>query len=282
MTTVIARNLKSLNKELLSKNLKKKKIGLVPTMGAIHKGHLALINKSLKSAEKTIVSIFVNPIQFNSNEDLKNYPSSIEQDIKLLKQKKVDLIFMPKVKDMYPDDFSTYLNLKKFDDILCGKKRKKHFSGVATVVLKLFSLIKPQIAFFGEKDYQQFIIIKKLVKDLNLDIKVVKVKTVRNEKGLALSSRNRLLSQPERDKASKIYSILKSLSLKNLKKSLKNLDLVKSKISALGIKNIEYLEVRDEKFLELYKPKIDTSKAYRVFVAVKIGKIRLIDNLKLT
>ena len=139
-------------------------------MGAIHNGHLALVDKCLQFTQVTVVTIFVNPIQFNNKKDLKNYPSSIIKDINILKKKGVDIIFIPKKTDMYPAGFSTFIELKKFDNILCGKKRKGHFSGVATVVLKLFSLIKPNFAFFGEKDYQQLFIIKKLVKDLNLKI----------------------------------------------------------------------------------------------------------------
>ena len=217
MPTLIARNLKSLEKALSSQRIKKKKIGLVPTMGAIHDGHLALVDKCLKLSQVTVVTIFINPMQFNNKKDLKNYPTSIRKDISILTEKKVNIIFIPKIKDIYPSDFSTFIELKKFDNMLCGKNRNGHFSGVATVVLKLFCLINPRVAFFGEKDFQQLFIIKKLVRDLNLNIDVQAVKTVRDKNGLALSSRNRLLSKEEKNIASKVNIILREISLKNLK-----------------------------------------------------------------
>ncbi len=282
MTTLIARNLKTLNNILTDYKFREKNIGLVPTMGAIHRGHLALVNKSLKSTEKTIVTIFVNPMQFNNKEDFNNYPDSIKEDIAILTKKKVDLIFIPKKEEIYPSDFSTFVHLKKFDDILCGKNRKNHFAGVATVVLKLFSLIKPQHAFFGEKDYQQLIIIKKLVSDFNLGMKIHSVKTVRDSKGLALSSRNNLLSESQKEKASKINNILKNLSVKNIIGKKKFLGKLEKKLSINGVKNIEYLEVRDDKSLELYDEKKSLGKSYRIFIAVKFGKIRLIDNLRIS
>ena len=279
--TLIARNLKSLKKALSSPKFRKKKIGLVPTMGAIHEGHLALVDKSIKLSEVTIVTIFVNPIQFSNKEDLKNYPKSIDADIKILSLRKVDLIFIPYKRDMYPNDFSTYINLKKFDNILCGKKRKGHFSGVATIVLKLLSLVQPFQAFFGEKDYQQLVIIKKLVEDLNLDVKINSVNTVRDKHGLALSSRNSLLNAEQKIRASKINAILNKINLKNLNNQKDPFHLTKKKLNFHGINKIEYLEIREEKSLELFNSKLDKNKNYRVFIAVKIGKVRLIDNIRL-
>jgi len=276
--TLIARNLKTLKKTLESPKFKNKKIGLVPTMGAIHRGHLTLVDKSLRTSEVTVVSIFVNPLQFNKAEDFKNYPTAYDKDIKILTEKKVDLIFFPDQKDMYPEDFSTYINLKKYNHILCGKKRKGHFSGVAIIVLKLFSLVNPNFAYFGEKDYQQLVIIKKLVKDLNLDIKIFSIRTVRDKNGLALSSRNKLLDKEEKIKASKINSILNKVTLKKLHNQ-KNLYIeIKRKLNSCGIYKIEYLEVRDERSLKLYDPTTRCNENYRVFIAVKIGKVRLIDN----
>ena len=161
------------------------------------------------------------------------------------------------------------------------KKRKRHFSGVATVVLKLFSLIKPNLAFFGEKDYQQLVIIKKLVKDLNLNIKIHCIKTVRDQNGLALSSRNNLLTEKEKLRASNIYLTLKEIAKKGLEDYESELVKIKKRLRNLRIGNIEYLEIRDEKSLELYNPKNESNRNYRVFIAVKIGNIRLIDNKKL-
>ena len=285
MATLIARNLKTLEKALSSKKIKKKDIGLVPTMGAIHNGHLALVDKCLQYSQITIVTIFVNPIQFNNKKDLKNYPSSIRQDINILKKKSVDIIFIPKKADIYPPGFSTFINLKKFDNILCGKKRRGHFSGVATVVLKLFSLINPNFAFFGEKDYQQLFIIKKLVKDLNLKINIKSVKTVRDENGLALSSRNSLLTVNQKKIASKVNTILKGVSLKNLNSPKVLINKISKKFYSEGIKNIEYLEIRNEKTLENYNLANKSNKkdkSYRIFISVKIGNVRLIDNIKLS
>jgi len=280
--TLIARNLKSLEKALSSQRIKKKKIGLVPTMGAIHDGHLALVDKCLKLSQVTVVTIFINPMQFNNKKDLKNYPTSIRKDISILTEKKVNIIFIPKIKDIYPSDFSTFIELKKFDNMLCGKNRNGHFSGVATVVLKLFCLINPRVAFFGEKDFQQLFIIKKLVRDLNLNIDVQAVKTVRDKNGLALSSRNRLLSKGEKNIASKVNIILREISLKNLKSIKSILKKTSKKLYSEGVKKVEYLEVRNEKSLESYTFGKLGNNHYRVFVAVKVGKVRLIDNLRLT
>ena len=183
---------------------------------------------------------------------------------------------------MYPNDFSTFIELKSFDNILCGKNRKGHFSGVATVVLKLFCLINPEFAFFGEKDFQQLFIIKKLVRDLNLNVNVQEVKTVRDKNGLALSSRNRLLNKEEKNIASKINSILKEVSIKDLKINKPILQSTSKKLYSEGVTKIEYLEIREEKSLEIWTPKKFKNKNYRIFIAVKVGKVRLIDNMRLS
>ena len=274
MPTLIARNLKTLEEALSSQKIKKKKIGLVPTMGAIHDGHLALVDKCLELSQLTVVTIFINPMQFNNKKDLKSYPTSIRKDISILTEKKVDIIFIPKINDMYPSDFSTFIELKRFDNILCGKNRGGHFSGVATVVLKLFCLIKPRVAFFGEKDFQQLFLIKKLVRDLNLNIEIQAVKTVRDKNGLALSSRNSLLSKEEKNIASKVNIILRELSLKKLKSPQSQLNQISKKLYSEGVKKIEYLEIRNEQSLESYKHEKLSNKNYRIFIAVKIGKVR--------
>ena len=282
MATLIARNLKTLEEALSSRKIKNKKIGLVPTMGAIHDGHLALVDKCLKLSQVTVVTIFINPIQFNNKKDLNNYPTSIKKDISILSKKKVDIIFIPKVKEVYPNDFSTFIELKSFDNILCGKNRKGHFSGVATVVLKLFCLINPEFAFFGEKDFQQLFIIKKLVRDLNLNVNVQEVKTVRDKNGLALSSRNRLLNKEEKNIAIKINNNLKEVSIKDLKINKPILQSTSKKLYSEGVTKIEYLEIREEKSLEIWAPKKFKNKSYRIFIAVKVGKVRLIDNMRLS
>jgi pantoate--beta-alanine ligase len=186
------------------------------------------------------------------------------------------------VKEVYPNGFSTFIELKNFDNILCGKTRKGHFSGVATVVLKLFCLINPRFAFFGEKDFQQLFIIKKLVRDLNLNINVQEVKTVRDKSGLALSSRNRLLNKEEKNIASKINSILKKVSIKDLQINKSILHSTSKKLYSEGVTKIEYLEIRQEKSLEIWNPKKFENKRYRIFIAVRVGKVRLIDNMRLS
>ena len=280
MTTVIARNFKNLKLYLSDKQLIKKKIGLVPTMGCLHDGHLSLVKKCKLSGCFTIVTIFVNPIQFNKKKDLLKYPSQERADILILKKYNVDLIFIPKLNDVYPKNFSTYLNESLYSNILCGIKRKGHFSGVLTIVLKLFTLTNPDIAFFGEKDYQQLVIVKKMVKDLNLNITINSVHTVRDQYGLALSSRNKLLRKQELHIARKIYfnlikvNLCKEKSITYIKRFLKK-ELIND-----GIRNIEYLEIREENQLTEVK-KLSKKIRARVFIAVKIGKVRLIDNIRI-
>ena len=278
MNTYIARNFKSLKIQLEKKNLIRKKIGLIPTMGSLHEGHLALIKKSKDLNCFTIVTIFLNPIQFNSKTDLIKYPIQEKEDIKLLKNNKVDLIYIPKLKDIYPKNYSTYLSENLYSNLLCGNKRKNHFSGVTTIVLKLFLLINPKVAFFGEKDFQQLVIIKKIIQDLNLNIKVVSVNTVRDQSGLALSSRNKLLSSKQLDIARKINYNLKKVNLYNGKDVTHLKNFLKKEMKKDGIINIEYLEVRSES--ELKKLKEYKNKDTRVFIAVNIGKVRLIDNFR--
>ena len=249
-------------------------------MGCLHDGHLSLVKKSKKLKYFTVVTIFINPTQFNSEKDLKKYPSQEKADITILKENKADLIFVPKVKDIYPKNFSTYLNENLYSNILCAVSRKNHFTGVLTIVMKLFSIINPDVAFFGEKDYQQLIIIKKMIKDLNLSINIKSGKTVRDSYGLALSSRNRLLSEKKLIVARSIYTILrqanvfKGKGVKSLKKYIKR-ELIKN-----GINIIEYIEIREDNNLQEIK-KMNTNIKARIFVAVKIGRVRLIDNMRL-
>ena len=283
MPTVIARDIKSLLIYLNKFKTKNKKIGLVPTMGALHRGHMSLVEKANKISDISIVSIFVNPMQFSNKNDLNSYPSTEHEDIKKLKNNKVDLVFIPKEREIYPLEFSSSIMLKKYDNILCSKNRKNHFSGVATIIVKIFNLCSPTYAFFGEKDYQQLLIVKKLVADFNFNTKIVSIKTVRDENGLALSSRNRLLTQKQYQVASKIHNkIIEILRLKN-KKPIAYLKIVKNSLIDLGVKKIEYLEFRREEDLELLsKNNYNESKPkYRIFLAVYVGNIRLIDNIKI-
>ena len=278
MQTIIARSLLNLKKNL--NNLKKnQKVGLVPTMGCIHNGHLELIKKCKKLKYFTVVTIFVNPAQFNNKNDLKKYPTQEKKDLEILKKNNVDLVFFPKVKQMYPLGYSTYIKEINFSDILCGKYRKNHFGGVLTIVLKLFLIVQPYAAFFGEKDFQQLFLIKKMVKDLNLGVKVIGIPTVRDANGLALSSRNKLLSAKGLDIAKKIYLNIKKIRYLNFK-CTKGIELyLKKELKKSGLNNIEYIEIRESKSLKRSKG-IIKGKTLRVFVAVYVDNVRLIDNYK--
>ena len=279
MQTIIARSLLNLKKNL--NNLKKnQKVGLVPTMGCIHDGHLELIKKCKKLKYFTVVTIFVNPAQFNNQNDLKKYPSQEKKDLEILKKYNVDLVFFPKVKQMYPLGYSTYIKEINFSDILCGKYRKNHFSGVLTIVLKLFLIVQPYAAFFGEKDFQQLFLIKKMVKDLNLGVKIIGIPTVRDANGLALSSRNKLLSAKGLEIAKQIYLNIKKIRYLNFKYT-KDLELyLKKELKKSGLNNIEYIEIRESKSLKRSKS-IIKGKTLRVFIAVYVDDVRLIDNYKL-
>ena len=279
MQTIIARSLLNLKKNL--NNLKKnQKIGLVPTMGCIHDGHLKLVKKCKKLRYFTVVTIFVNPVQFNNQNDLKKYPSQEKKDLEILKNHEVDLVFFPKVKQMYPLGYSTYIKEINFSDILCGQYRKNHFSGVLTIVLKLFLIVQPYAAFFGEKDFQQLFLIKKMVKDLNLGVKIIGIPTVRDANGLALSSRNKLLNARGLEIAKQIYANIKKIRYLDFKFT-KDLELyLKKELKKSGLDNIEYVEIRDTKSLKHPKSVIK-EQTLRVFFAVYINDVRLIDNFKL-
>ena len=279
MQTIIARSLLNLKKNL--NNLKKnQKVGLVPTMGCIHNGHLELIKKCKKLKYFTVVTIFVNPAQFNNKNDLKKYPTQEKKDLEILKKNNVDLVFFPKVKQMYPLGYSTYIKEINFSDILCGKYRKNHFGGVLTIVLKLFLIVQPYAAFFGEKDFQQLFLIKKMVKDLNLGVKVIGIPTVRDANGLALSSRNKLLSAKGLEVAKQIYLNIKKIRYLNFKYTKGTELYLKKELKKSGLNNIEYIEIRESKSLKRSKS-IIKGKTLRVFVAVYIDNVRLIDNYKL-
>ena len=279
MQTIIARSLLNLKKNL--NNLKKnQKVGLVPTMGCIHDGHLELIKKCKKLKYFTVVTIFVNPAQFNNQNDLKKYPSQEKKDLEILKKYNVDLVFFPKVKQMYPLGYSTYIKEINFSDILCGKYRKNHFSGVLTIVLKLFLIVQPYAAFFGEKDFQQLFLIKKMVKDLNLGVKIIGIPTVRDANGLALSSRNKLLNAKGLEIAKQIYLNIKKIRYLDYKYT-KDLELyLKKELKKSGLNNIEYIEIRESKSLK-HPKSIIKGKTLRVFIAVYVDDVRLIDNYKL-
>lgn len=256
-----------------------KTIGFIPTMGALHKGHLKLVKKAITKNNITIVSIFVNPTQFSPTEDLAKYPRPFNQDKKLLEHEKVDYLFYPNAKIMYPSDFQTYVTINKLSNIIEGKSRPGHFSGVSIIVLKLFNLIQPTHAYFGQKDFQQCVVIKQMVKDLNLPINVNVVPIVRDKDGLALSSRNIFLNYQERLQALSLYKSL-LLGKKLIIAGNKNVKTIKTKIKNYLAKyklvRLDYIEVCDPKNLSPLKT---VSKNTVILITAFVGKTRLIDNI---
>lgn len=261
-------------------------VGLVPTMGALHAGHLSLIKKSVEKCDKTVVSVFVNPIQFCPGEDLEKYPRTLEADKKLCEDAGVAVVFAPSPKEMYGEghimsnDFLTYVIPPFFYvNKLCGKSRVGHFDGVCTVVNKLFNIVQPDFAFFGEKDRQQLIIINKMVKDLNIPVKIISCPIVREDNGLALSSRNKYLSENGKKEALVLNRILNNIKICYNKGVTDINALTETAYSFLNENHaLEYLEFRDKHNLEEKKTAdADTI----VFIAVKIENVRLIDNIEL-
>lgn len=267
-------------REILGRIKKKgKKIGFVPTMGYLHEGHLSLVRIAHKHSDFVVCSIFVNPIQFGPNEDFNRYPRDVKRDKALLKKEKVDLLFYPSVKEMYADDYKTYVEVSELSSILCGRSRPGHFRGVATVVLKLFNIIKPDIAVFGEKDYQQAIIIQKMVKDLNLDVELIIGPIVREKNGLAMSSRNTYLTPEERTNATVIYQALKWARESFHKENIKSPEYVINQMhQMIKAKNgiVDYIAVVDKNDLS---PVRFIKKGDRILMAVFFGRTRLIDNI---
>jgi pantoate--beta-alanine ligase len=259
-----------------------KKIALVPTMGALHDGHLALIRKAKKTGDITVVSIFVNPAQFGPEEDFSKYPRTFGYDRKRLQDLKVDYIFYPEKDDMYPPDYETYVNLEKMSNVLEGEFRPTHFRGVATIVTRLFNIVQPDIAVFGQKDYQQSVIIKKMVKDLNLPVKIVVGKTVREKSGLALSSRNKYFDTEQRERATVLYkSLMHAKDMirngeRNASKIKRSMRLMINKIS--GTK-IDYVAITDD---ERLKPLKKLSGKFTISLAVWLDEVRLIDNISVS
>jgi pantoate--beta-alanine ligase len=261
---------------------KDKKIGFVPTMGYLHEGHLALVKKAREISDVVIASIFVNPTQFGPSEDLARYPRDFERDRKLLEQEKTDIIFSPDVNEMYPLEYSTYVQVRGLEDYLCGRTRTGHFIGVATVVAKLFNIVKPHFSVFGQKDYQQLKIIERMVRDLNMDLEIVPYPTVREPDGLAMSSRNTYLSPDEREKALLIYAAMKRVEslFKCGERDVSVLvKVVKQILSSKEGIEIEYITLSDaETLVEIEK----IEKKAVLAIACRIGRTRLIDNTILT
>lgn len=256
-----------------------KTVGLVPTMGFLHEGHLSLIREASKQTDYVVTSIFVNPIQFGQGEDYEDYPRDLEGDCEKARQEGCHLIFNPETKSMYPPGYLTYVDVEGITDVLCGASRPGHFRGVTTVVNKLFNLVSPDKAFFGQKDAQQSIVIKKMAADLNMDVEVVICSTVREHDGLAMSSRNKYLSPEERKAATILYRTLQAAREKIItgernSESLRNF--MWESISREPLSKPEYAEVVDGNNLGKIE-KIENT--VLLAVAAKFGQARLIDNL---
>ena len=261
------------------RNKLSKKIALVPTMGSIHEGHLSLVDTAKQYGEIIIATIFINPIQFNSSEDYKSYPKDFDQDKEILQNKGVDILFCPSISEIYPDGFDTTIKVDFLSELLEGKYRKDHMEGVATVVTKLFNIILPDYAIFGEKDFQQLFLIKSFVKDLNVPVKIISSKTIRDKDGLALSSRNIKLNPDERNIATEINKSLIMGVEKILlgEKNSKNIiEYIKIYLSSFNLIKIEYISIRNPKNFEVINK---INKEFVILIAVYVGNIRLIDNI---
>ncbi len=281
---LLAKNIPQIRSQLKIEKQLGKKIAFVPTMGALHHGHLALVKKACELAEIVVVSIFVNKAQFDDFKDYQKYPKQVEQDLELLRNSGATHVFVPESSEIFTDDFAFKLTPTKLANCLCGSTRVGHFDGVALIISKLFNIVKPDIAVFGEKDFQQVSIIKKLVEDFNFDVEIFSHEIVREKSGLAMSSRNQRLSESSKLKATEIFKtlleikkeirnnteILEEILQKNGKKLLQN-----------GFEKIDYLEIRDEKNLEKIAQKFDFKTPARIFIAVYLDGVRLIDNMAL-
>ena len=256
-----------------------KTIGFVPTMGALHEGHLSLVRRSKAENDATVVSIFVNPTQFGPDKDFLKYPREVEKDVDKLSDQGVDTIFIPVEREMYPDGFSTSINIGRIGDILCGASRPGHFNGVAAVVAKLFNIVIPDRAYFGQKDFQQTVVINKLVRDMNFSIDIIVCPTVRESDGLAMSSRNSYLSSEERRAAAILFKALKLGEELVVSNGIVNAVLIKEEMRKLihsePLATIDYAEIVAANLKEVEKIKLPVA----ICLAVKIGKTRLIDNL---
>ena len=256
----------------------RKKLGFVPTMGALHQGHISLIEKAVERADVTVASIFVNPTQFGPGEDFDRYERDYEGDIKKLEHCGVDYLFYPDVSDIYPGGVETTISVGNLGNCLCGPFRPGHFDGVATVVLKLFNVVRPDFAVFGRKDYQQLKIIQKMVRDFDMDIEIVEMPIMREPDGLAMSSRNAYLSAEQRIRAAAINKALREVGEK-FKSGCDDCKILLSEANRVlrmaQINDIDYIEIRDPETLELRHRAV---KGDLVALAVRVGDTRLIDN----
>ena len=272
----VVHTISDLNNELI--NYKSKRIGFVPTMGSLHDGHISLVQNALLKAEAVIVSIFVNPTQFNDPKDFNNYPIDHSKDLEKLEKHNVDVVFIPKsVAELYSNEKPLRVDLKGIDEIMEGFHRKGHFNGVVRVLNLLFSLVKPHYAFFGEKDYQQLMVVKNMAKKHFKHIEIIGCPTKRDQNGLAMSSRNLLLKKEDHNKAIKLIKLLelsKGMFQTHDHKSIEDHCLTELKKFSIP----EYFEIREISYLKRVE---DKTTKQRAFVAAKIGDIRLIDNIEI-
>ena len=254
---------------------KEKRLGFIPTMGAIHMGHLSLIKRAKKECKKTIVSIFVNKPQFDKKSDFINYPRSLKRDISTLRKNRVNYLYLPKFNEIYPKGYNKNIKISLFKRKLCGKFRPGHFESVVDVIERFIKIIKPKRIYFGNKDMQQLKIVEEFIKRKKFGTKVIGCKTIREKNGIALSSRNLLLTKKEKIIASKIYNLIVN-NKKNLINNVNYLYNIKKIISKIGVKKIDYIEKIDiNKITKPFKKK----KKFRIFIAYYLGKTRLIDNI---
>jgi pantoate--beta-alanine ligase len=277
--TRIARRVKDLRKEIGKWREKGESVALVPTMGALHEGHVSLVKLAGKKADRVVVSIFVNPTQFAPHEDLARYPRDEEGDVAKLAGAGADLVWAPTVAEMYPEGYSTSVNPGSAAGPLEGEFRPHHFGGVATVCCKLFSQVTPDVAIFGEKDFQQLAVLRQMVRDLDLPLKLIGAPTWRAKDGLALSSRNAYLSPQEREVAPALYATISTLAQEvadgaDIVTAITN---AKRKLHAAGFAKIDYVAVADAETLAPIEKK--TGRSIRVLAAAYLGKTRLIDNV---
>ncbi len=254
-------------------------VGLVPTMGALHSGHLSLVERARRECSPVIASIFVNPKQFGPNEDFSKYPRALDSDTKMLEQAGVDSVFVPEPTEIYPNGFSTYVQVEGLSDKLEGRSRPGHFRGVTTVVMKLLQIVQPNFAYFGRKDAQQSRIITQMARDLNLDTEIVVCPPVRESDGLALSSRNVYLNADERKAATVLYRALgaaRSELAAGVRDALQLQSVLQRTLGAERHARVDYAEIVDA---ESFEPVVRVSKPSYILLAVFIGKTRLIDNL---
>lgn len=277
---VVARTVADLRRHIDPWRAAGERVALVPTMGGLHAGHMALVEAAKRAAERVVVSLFVNPGQFGPAEDLAAYPRDEAADAVRLAEAEVDLLYAPTFGEVYPEGFATTVSVAHLTAPLCGAKRRGHFDGVATVVAKLLTQCRPDLALFGEKDYQQLLVVRRLASDLDLAVEILAVPTVRDADGLALSSRNAFLTPDERARAAAIPRLLAEMA-RRLAADEAEVDAVivwgRTELAAAGLGEIDYLEVRDGETLAPVSgvPGPDA----RVFVAAHVGSARLIDNL---